>query len=304
MIRRHPEPISSVTQFVDRVLQDSSRWSLKGPPWFRGQTETVDPPDAGSLLPKVLQSMYRDRENELIQVFRMRAQQYGATPEFSRIDQWLFLMQHCGLPTRLLDWTEGALMALYFAINRFEPKKGRVPVVWMLNPVALNLLATGVPGFSLTWLGYRSKHPVPISNLVAAFQNDDVCQSAYPIAVYPQPVHPRVTAQRGTFTIHGADKRSLDQILLSVDNKTLESVVRAGLRALTPKGRSTFQGVEPRTVLEDYKRGDCLTRYEIDCSDTAPFLRHLRSLGISQSTLFPEFDGLAGELSRIKSDIF
>lgn len=76
------------------------------------------------------------------------------------------------------------------------------------------------------------------------------------------------------------------------------------ISALTPKGRSSFQGVKPEAVLEDYKRGHYLTRYQIDCKDTALFLRDLRSLGISQSTLFPEFDGLAGELSRLKSDIF
>jgi hypothetical protein len=68
--------------------------------------------------------------------FRFRASENRATCR-STFD-WLCLMQHYELPTRLLDWTESPLVGLFFAVKdeKYESLDGRL---FMLNAKRLNL---------------------------------------------------------------------------------------------------------------------------------------------------------------------
>ncbi len=101
---------------------------------FRGQT--VDFP----LLPKICRLKAR---GDLLEVERLMLQEFKRTnplliKEHTPLDDWdyLTLGQHFGLPTRLLDWSNSALTALWFAtgenlwIARDEERKHAV--VWIL----------------------------------------------------------------------------------------------------------------------------------------------------------------------------
>lgn len=197
--------IHSVEEFVGQVRADSAGWPYL---WFRGEPR-VD----GPLVPKLyrLRADGRPRdENKLLQFFRMKAPTFwvGSCPERNATDQWLFLAQHVGLPTRLLDWSESALVGLHFALLENEP------VVWMLNPIELNRLsvsagqeATG-SDFPLSWFHPSNGINIGSINIRGAWERDEPGVSL-PVAIQPTNIHPRMSVQRSCFTVQGKDKSSL-----------------------------------------------------------------------------------------------
>ena len=247
--------IKSIEEFIEAIRKGSCGWHEKEPKWFRGEPSCETP-----LTPSLYRAGSRDRENELLQMFRARGAGYsGSVPSRDHTDQWPFLAQNVGLPTRLLDWSEGALIALHFALGNNAPA-----VVWMLNPLELNALSASQPTrsdglprqFPLPW--YGEDNPA-FRNLRAAWEESDELGVVLPIAIYPTYVHPRLRSQRACFTIHGKS--------------------RDGLGAIVKDDR-------------------ILQRLELDpaCHDT---MRHqLQLLGITDSVLFPDLDGLAAELRQ------
>jgi hypothetical protein len=301
--------IKRIVDYIKLVNMISSKWVIKSLPWFRGEyIEKGKKYPNGKLIPKIYYKEYSGKENQFVQSFRNYAYAYGEVPEFSRIDQWLFLMRHCELPTRLLDWTESALFALYFAIN--DIKKNEYPIVWMINPLFLNMLTYHEFTFELTWKGYKNPTPVPIRNICAAFTGDkEETQEKYPVAIYPQPVHQRISSQRGVFTVHGYIKKGLDKIfeelnikcsLLELDDNKIKETV---IKRFGQKNISKFK----KDVENQFNKGQYLCRIEIgmDYKDKDDWLLELRQLGISQAVLFPDLDGLAREIKTVvRSNIF
>ncbi|MBK1822190.1 FRG domain-containing protein [Burkholderia orbicola] len=69
-----------------------------------------------------------DLERDLLEEFKrlsIRELEFVPDNEF----EWVFLAQHHGLPTRLLDWSTNPLVALYFSVERGDERDGAVYTV-------------------------------------------------------------------------------------------------------------------------------------------------------------------------------
>ncbi|WP_342480422.1 FRG domain-containing protein [Paenibacillus sp. FSL L8-0340] len=113
----------------------------------------------------------------------------------------LYVMQHHGVITRLLDWSESFNTALFFAFINWNPSE--VASIWMLHPTKLNYLSTGSYLYRLP----REQHQTYEDTLLVKkgeFNHNS-------IALYPTRNSDRVVAQQGVFTLQGNSMVPLDQ---------------------------------------------------------------------------------------------
>jgi hypothetical protein len=144
--------------------------------------------------------------------------------------------------------------------------------VWVLHPIMLNVLSDQRwNDFLNTW----TQGPC-LENFKIAFGTagrDKIPQpdggykifepTVLPIAVQPSTVATRVAVQRSCFTVHGTDPRDFEALFQA------------------KRGARRF-----------------LKKYVIRRSLAKELVRELEQMGVSDSTLYPDLDGLAREMKR------
>jgi hypothetical protein len=210
--------VSSVEEYLAKCAELVQDWSTSdgGEPslWYRGQKDA-----RWGLIPGEYRFPFINPD-EIRSEFMLKAKaMLKRIPDTNW--EWYFIMQHHGLPTRLLDWTEGAMIGLYFALSQDTGKSDAA--VWVLDPWALNEMSIQKAELVITSGEFESdtvakKYLMPVYSKLRLPQN--------PIAVVPPYNISRITAQRGRFTIHGKQTNGLEQqfskrlakIVISKDN--------------------------------------------------------------------------------------
>lgn len=204
-VRRIEKLMTTENKFADLGIVDSvatlsviakiAASATKGTAvWWRGHSSSN-----WKLVPNVFRgnaTQILEREKNLALRFMMKAgTRHAKCPDNSDTPGWLFLMQHYGLPTRLLDWSESILVATYFAATEHLDVDG---TIWALLPFHLNLNQIGSGKVPLP--GNEEVMPLILAALGRSeFKSDKV------VAVYPIEADVRMLMQHGAYTIHSSN---------------------------------------------------------------------------------------------------
>lgn len=245
--------IRSLSEFVARIAEirrswrDDEHWIE---PWFRGHSDAD-----WSLVPNTWrngETFDLTTEYEFRDEFQRRGIQLI---DGQRIPsdkwEWYFTLQHYRGRTRLLDWTDAALVALYFGVSGNTGKTHAA--VWALDPFWFNKHYRHVESVVLSTWDDAAPY-LPDLHEVAEIPR-------HPIAIDPPHVTARFSVQHSHFTLHGGE---------ALDLRELASVADSRLIPIT---------IHREAMIE--------------------LRRDLRACGLVETSIYPDLEGLARELTQV-----
>ena len=191
--------IRSVSEFLSEL---NSRRHMRQTIWYRGQER-----ESWGLTPTIARVAGGiTAESTLITRFKQNALAVLAERPATEWE-WLFIMRHYGVPTRLLDWTESPLVGLYFAVDKLPRSDG---AVWHLLPIELNKMTN-----------IRPEHPAEIpgcgdddvlNNYLPSSLSRERTSSLSPASAIAPRNTRRMQAQHGVFTITHRVQTGIEQV--------------------------------------------------------------------------------------------
>ncbi len=258
--------ITSINKLLEILKQDESRiskdWKLTPKIWFRGLRKF-----SNSNVPTFIRDGYRNNDEiYMMNLFKQNSHELLNIIPSSEWE-WMFLMRHHNLPSRLLDWTENPLIGLYFAVR---PRVNNEPetdgVLWCMLPSLLNHWSIGWPidNVSLPMfteneteytIGDNETLNLYLPSSMRMLTGEDIRPPAAGICIR---TNKRIQAQMGVFTVHHIDS----------------------------------------TPVESVRDSSHIWRYKIPKDSKPSILDDLRRIGVTNRTVFPDLDNVAIEASK------
>ncbi|RYZ90715.1 MAG: FRG domain-containing protein [Proteobacteria bacterium] len=280
-------PVTSLTEFLSRVIEFTNGLEKDQQVWFRGHSSTDY-----KLIPNLYRQIIEDQPFRPANVLRPRQinmVERGIDASFSRQAHGFlassnmantpmnryFLKQHYKINTRLLDWTESALTALYFAVKD-QSNNTSDAKVYLLLPFLLNnhtiqtlkkdssrkayMIFSGSEDFSKEGPLFNSKDELRMNQLLYKYYILDIQdgESLYPIAIYPPYLDQRMAAQKSCFTMFG----------------------------------NIIDGLKAGTNTEQF-----LFSIQIEKESKGKILSELRTIGYTEFSVYPDLDGLGQSIN-------
>jgi len=281
------KPVESLGQFVDRVSTVRKSWGLAKHKelWFRGESrdygETILRPElyrpaSAEVSLKPIWKLLAI-ENDLYDEFQHNAVERSNEKTSEEDWDWdsYFLMQHHNGPTRLLDWSDGALMALHFAlrIKKDDSEEARVYVLESYRLMEKLEELSDVKILKEEWKNFVGNH--------ASYDlKEDEWEDAY------------LPADKETLT-----EMNVPRTPLVLDFPLITRRIAA------QRSRFIVFGTDPTWLSEEFKKADSTIKViEIAAGSRSKLRQELRDCGITESVIYPDLDGLGREMKQLWDD--
>ena len=173
---------------------------------------------------------------------------------------WLSVMQHYGVPTRLLDFTESPYIALYFALEAYDPGGGHDLGVFAIDYSA-------VMQSSVEFIRKQDSKFIETTQSINGKQDEvfegTVDRFSYNIlwVTEPNELNARIDRQSGTFLISGNTDKKIEELISSETYKNVQFI-----------------------------------KYEISSKLYESLFALLRKMSINSKTIYGDLAGLAGSI--------